>query len=87
LAVLHIHIVSVSFLSVGNAKLKKMELNLVKGKCGHCGNDKFEIYKPEDSKTRIITECTKCKCTSEITLTQPELTVKWHNESDGILHF
>lgn len=64
-----------------------MELNLSKGKCGHCGGDKFEIYEPEDNKQRLITECIKCKCTSEITITQPEINVKWHGESKGVLHF
>ena len=58
---------------------------LEKYKCGGCGNDNYNIYKEEDSNTRIITECTKCKSQTEITVTQPKIELNWGESGDGIM--
>ena len=59
--------------------------NLEKYHCGECGNDKYEIFKEEDSEIKIITECTICKSQSEITFTQPKLKISWGESGDGVM--
>lgn len=63
-----------------------METNLQKATCGGCGNDKFEIYK-DPNKEHLICECTQCKDTSEVVITQPKVSINWHGNSKGILCF
>lgn len=66
-----------------------MEQGLKVGECGHCGGDKFKIYRnlKEQTLNRLIFECTDCQNTTELIITIPELSIKWHGNSEGILHF
>jgi hypothetical protein len=64
-----------------------METNMIKGECGDCGHDEVKIFKRKDVDDSLITECTKCKTLSVITLSKPELQIKFHPDSTGRLHF
>jgi hypothetical protein len=63
-----------------------METNLKKASCGNCGNQTFEVYKPEN-EDKLICECTSCKSTSELTVPQPKIKIDFHKDSKGIMHF
>tara|TARA_Y100000389_G_scaffold164325_1_gene167945 strand:+ start:1443 stop:1640 length:198 start_codon:yes stop_codon:yes gene_type:complete len=58
---------------------------LQKYKCGSCGNENYHIYQEEGNKQRIITECTKCKSQTEITIRPAEIDLKWGKSGDGIM--
>lgn len=58
---------------------------LEKYKCGGCGNDQYEIFKEQDSQTRLITECTQCGSQTEIIVTQPKIEIKWGESGSGIM--
>lgn len=64
-----------------------METNLIKAACGDCGNKTFEVYRAENNHNIIITECTKCKSSSAITVSTPKLEINFHNNSTGLMYF
>ena len=62
--------------------------NLKQYRCGHCGEDKYHLYKQEDNNLDIFVECINCKNISQITVTPPELDIKWPSDydSEGIIY-
>jgi transcription elongation factor Elf1 len=58
-----------------------MITNLNKADCGGCGNDKFEVYYLDNNDKSIVLECTECKSTTEITVSEPKLKVNFYNDS------
>lgn len=50
-----------------------METNISQLKCGECSEETHLIYIRENGE--IITECIKCKSMSEITCTEPKITI------------
>ena len=51
----------------------------------------FPNLQKKDDYSRLIFECDKCGNTTELNITQPELSIDWHinngKESDGISSF
>ena len=52
-----------------------METHIKQMKCGGCGEEKHRIYMRETGE--IVTECITCRSSSELTIPQPRLTVKY----------
>lgn len=59
-----------------------MEAGLKDLKCGVCGEKNHELFLRASGE--IITECTKCKTRSLITLTQPKINIEFL-EGKGII--
>ncbi len=59
--------------------------NLKKYSCGECGNENYHIYKEEENNQRVITECTKCKSQTEITIRPAEPSLEWGKNGKGIM--
>lgn len=58
--------------------------NLKKYKCGNCGNDNYHLFVSDEKNIeQIITECTKCKCKSEIN--QKIIIEFGETDNDGIM--
>ena len=60
-----------------------METNLEQLRCGQCGQKKHELFIRPNGE--IITECITCKTKSVITLTKPQITIEFHENSTGRL--
>lgn len=49
-------------------------------KCGHCGNDKYQIFNSDD-EDKILTKCTKCEVLSSISV-DTSLRINWEDEKE-----
>ena len=60
--------------------------NLKKFECRNCGNDKYQLFVSDETNIQqIITECTECKCQSEINISH-EIRIDWGKDNnDGVM--
>lgn len=59
-------------------------MNLIQLKCGGCACESFLMYRNKQTQ-EIVSECSGCRSTTIITVTQPKIELKWGEFADGIL--
>lgn len=52
--------------------------------CGNCGEQSFSMYVNRETK-KLVCECDNCKSTSDLIVETPKISIKFGEESKGIL--